>query len=65
VALLVAFQAVHPDRFEFRPASFDRLAAGAELREAILGGQRPADVWRPWSRALARFREQRHKYLLY
>jgi hypothetical protein len=49
----------------FRPQSFDRLAAGPELREAVTAGRAPADIWRGWDAALARFRVTRAKYLLY
>jgi uncharacterized protein YbbC (DUF1343 family) len=65
VALLAALHAVHPDSFRFRPASFDRLANGPALREAIRAERRPADVWKAWQEPLARFRRTRLKYLLY
>ncbi len=65
VALLAAVRAAHPDSFQFRPQSFDRLAVGSELREAVAAGRAPADIWRGWDEALARFRVTRAKYLLY
>jgi uncharacterized protein YbbC (DUF1343 family) len=65
VALLTALRAVHPDSFRFRDASFDGLAAGPELREAVLAGRRGPDIWRAWSEPLARFRRARAKYLVY
>ena len=65
VALLVALHAVHPDSFQFRGAGMDRLAAGPELRRAILAGRSLSDIWRTWSEPLAHFRRQRAKYLLY
>jgi len=65
VALLTALRAVHPDSFQFREASFDGLAAGPELREAILSGRQAPDIWRTWSEPLARFRRARAKYLVY
>jgi uncharacterized protein YbbC (DUF1343 family) len=65
VALLVALHVVHPDSFQFRAAGMDRLAAGPELRLAILAGRSPSDIWRTWSEPLAHFRRQRAKYLLY
>ena len=65
VALLAAVRATHADSFRFRPQSFDRLAAGPELREAVAAGRAPADIWRGWDAALARFRQTRAKYLLY
>lgn len=65
VALLAAIHAVHPDALRFRERSFDRLAAGPELRRAIVAGQGPAAIWGSWRPALGRFRPLRAKYLLY
>lgn len=65
VALLDALHAVHPDRFAFRPASFDRLAGGPALRAAVSREVAPADIWHGWLEGLARFRRRRLKYLLY
>jgi len=65
VALLVAIRAVHPAEFQFRAQSFDRLAAGPELRTAIEAGQSPQAIWNSWTGDLARFREARAKYLIY
>jgi uncharacterized protein YbbC (DUF1343 family) len=65
VVLLAAIRATHPDSFQFRAESFDRLAAGAALRDAITAARAPAAVWRSWAAALARFRTTRVKYLLY
>ena len=65
VALLAAIKAVHPADFQFRPQSFDRLAAGPELRTAIEAGQSPQAIWNSWTTDLARFREARAKYLIY
>ena len=65
VALLAAVRATNPRRFEFRPATFDRLAAGPDLRRA-LENDRPAwEIWARWERDLERFRTERAKYLLY
>jgi len=65
VALLAAIKAVHPADFQFRAQSFDRLAAGPELRTAIEAGQSPQAIWNSWTSDLARFREARAKYLIY
>jgi uncharacterized protein YbbC (DUF1343 family) len=65
VALLSAVRSVHPDSFQFKADGFDRLAAGPELRLAVLAGQRAPEIWRTWSEPLARFRRVRAKYLLY
>lgn len=65
VALLAALRAVHPDEFQFRAATFDRLASGPELRAAIEAGRSPQEIWNSWEQDLARFRAARTKYLIY
>jgi uncharacterized protein YbbC (DUF1343 family) len=65
VALLTALRSVHPDSFQFKADGFDRLAAGPELRLAVLAGRSAPEIWRTWSEPLARFRRVRAKYLLY
>ena len=65
LALLAAVRAVHPDSLRFKERSFDRLAAGSALREAILAGRASGAIWRSWEPALERFRGLRAKYLLY
>jgi uncharacterized protein YbbC (DUF1343 family) len=65
VALLAAIRAAHPAELQFRPQSFDRLAAGPELRQAIEAGHRAGDIWQTWEASLAQFRERRGRYLLY
>src|SRR5437899_2301880 len=65
VALIAAIRAVHPSQFQFRNDSFDRLAAGHELRMALEAGRPMGEIWKGWERDLARFREARAKYLIY
>ena len=65
VQLLVAVRAVYGKEFEFREESFDRLAGGPALREALIAGREPWEIWTAWERDLARFRTVRAKYLLY
>jgi len=65
VALLAAIRAVHPDSLRFNAARFDQLAGGSALREALLAGRTPVEVWRSWESDLERFRRERGKYLLY
>ncbi len=65
VALLAALRAVHRDSLRFNERSFDRLAAGPDLRRALVAGRPPAVIWRSWEGTLARFRGMRAKYLLY
>ncbi len=65
VALLAAVREVHPTAFQFRSESFDRLAAGPELRRALEAGRPAREIWRAWDEDLLRFRAVRAKYLLY
>ena len=65
VRLLVALHRLAPSRFEFRDAQFDRLAGGRRMRRVILEGRSGSAVTRGWSAALAKFRRERAKYLLY
>jgi uncharacterized protein YbbC (DUF1343 family) len=64
VALLVAIRAMYPTQFQFRAASFDRLAAGPDLRLGIESGKQAAEIWTPWDVDLARFQTTRARYLL-
>lgn len=65
VAVLVALRDVHGDSLVFRDATFDRLAGTSTIREAVLRGARPAEIWRDWDRALAAFVSRRGAALLY
>src|SRR2546427_576295 len=64
IALLAAIRAAHPAQFQFRAQSFDRLAAGPELRIALDGGRTVQEIWDSWKSDLERFRETRAKYLI-
>jgi uncharacterized protein YbbC (DUF1343 family) len=65
VALLAAIRAAHPDSFQFRDESFDRLAAGSALRRALLAGRSATSIAGEWASALAQFKRVRAKYLVY
>src|SRR6266850_206749 len=65
VVLLAAIRAAHPQQFQFRAESFDRLAAGPELRAAVEAGRSAREIWEAWEHDLARFRLLRAKYLIY
>jgi uncharacterized protein YbbC (DUF1343 family) len=65
VALLAAIHAAHPEQFQFRAQSFDRLAAGPELRMALEAGRSVREIWDSWNSDLERFRAARAKYLIY
>jgi uncharacterized protein YbbC (DUF1343 family) len=65
VELLHAVIAVHPDRFGWIVAHFDRLAGTALLRQALAGGEEPAAIVAGWQSALERFRTRRRAFLIY
>ncbi len=65
VALLAAIRATHPRDLKINAESFDRLAAGPDLRRALEAGRPAWQIWATWERDLARFRAARAKYLLY
>ena len=65
VHLLAALRQVHPATFAFRPAQFDRLAGGPELRVAIERGEAVSAIAARWREELNRFRERRRAFLLY
>lgn len=65
VALLTAIRASHPRELRIKPESFDRLAAGPDLRRAIEAGRPAWQIWAAWEDDLKRFQTARAKYLLY
>ena len=65
VHLLAALRTVHPQAFAFRPAQFDRLTGGPDLRLAIERGEPVATIERHWRSELERFRQHRRQFLLY
>jgi uncharacterized protein YbbC (DUF1343 family) len=65
VVLLAAIRHVHRDSLRFNAAPFDRLAAGPELRDAIVAGRSARDIVDAWSEPLDRYRRRCAKYLLY
>ncbi len=65
VRLLLAVQAIHPDRIGWIPAHFDRLAGGRSLREAIIAGRPLGEIVKGWGPAIQAFEARRERYLLY
>jgi uncharacterized protein YbbC (DUF1343 family) len=64
VYLLAAIRSVHPDRIAIG-GSFDRLAGGPTLRQALLRGDSPSDIVRGWQPAIERYRDRVKPFLLY
>jgi len=65
VHLLAVLRQTHPAAFAFRPAQFDRLAGGPELRTSIERGESVSAIAARWREELIRFRERRRAFLLY
>ena len=65
VYLLAALRSAHPGVFAFRPAQFDRLAGGPELRTAIERGEPVPTIVARWGPRLTRFKDRRRPFLLY
>jgi len=63
--LLAALRQSHPAVFAFRPAQFDRLAGGPDLRAAIERGESVSAIAARWREELKRFRSWRRDFLLY
>lgn len=64
VALLAAVQAVHPERIAIG-GSFDRLAGGSALREALRRGEAAETIVASWQDDLAAYRARIRPFLLY
>jgi uncharacterized protein YbbC (DUF1343 family) len=64
IHLLAAIRALHPDSIRIG-GSFDRLAGGPGLREALERGEHPASIVGSWGPSLAAFRERVQPFLLY
>jgi len=65
VHMLSAIRATHSTAFAFRPAQFDRLAGGPQLREDLERGLAVATIAEGWRQEVARFRQWRRPFLLY
>ena len=74
VALIAAFHACAPQRFQWREPPYeyehtklpiDILAGSSALREQIDGGVPAAEIAQSWAPAIERFDRTRQKYLLY
>lgn len=63
--LLSTIRRIHPENIGFRPASFDRLAGGTALREALLADIDPFALVRGWADARAPWLLHREPLLVY
>lgn len=68
LALIKATHDLYPDEFRFlegEPVFFDLLAGNGWIREAILAGESVENIEARWQEELARFKEERRRYLIY
>jgi uncharacterized protein YbbC (DUF1343 family) len=65
VHLLAALRAAHRNAFAFRPAQFDRLTGGPDLRTAVERREPVATIANRWREELERFKTHRERFLLY
>jgi uncharacterized protein YbbC (DUF1343 family) len=65
IRLLAAVRTVHPDRFRWVPAHFDRLAGTDRLRLAIEAGEPPEAIVAAWTAGRAAWRRELDGILLY
>jgi uncharacterized protein YbbC (DUF1343 family) len=65
IHLLATIRAVHPNRFEWLPAHFDRLAGNRRLRAQLDSAVDPELIVRGWRDELDRFAPRRRAVLLY
>jgi len=65
IYLLWAFKTTHPDKFQWRPPTIDRLSGTPAIRTMLDAGKSPEEVIATWKIGLKRFNAIRSKYLLY
>lgn len=65
VVLLSTILRVHPDRFRFTPAQFDRLAGGATLRDQLTAQVPAQEIVESWKVPRSEFERRRREFLLY
>ena len=56
---------LHPDDFEFRKGSIDRLSGSENLRTMLTKGFSPEQIFNTWQNELEEFKLLRKKYLIY
>ncbi len=65
VALLWAVNRLHADELVWNDAALDRLVATPRLKEMLLAGAEPADIFASWQAEVEAFRARSAPYLLY
>ena len=65
VAMLWAVHRLHPDRLVWNDAVLDRLAATSRLKDMIVGGKQPAEMFASWRPEVDAFSARSAAYRLY
>lgn len=65
IALVWAIKKIHPDKFEWRKETFDRLAGTHDIRLQIDKGEDLQVIFSKWKDGLDKFKKVRKKFLLY
>ncbi len=65
IYLLWSIKKNHPDKFEWRINSIDRLSGTVQVRKMLDGGKSPEEIFSTWEKNLNIFKAIREKYLLY
>ena len=65
IALLWAVNKLHADKLEWNDAILDRLVATPRLKNMLLAGKNPNEIYASWSGELAAFKKRSAPYLMY
>ena len=65
VALLWAVNKLHADKLVWNDAVLDRLVATPRLKNMLLAGNAPSEIFASWNGELAAFKKRSAPYLLY
>lgn len=65
IILIHSIMHLHPDDFEFRKGSIDRLSGSENLRTMLTKGFSPEQIFNTWQNELEEFKLLRKKYLIY
>lgn len=63
--ILRVIHILHPERFQFKDRTFDRLAGNSWIRESLLEGKQVEEIVQRWKPGLQEFKKKRERYLIY
>ena len=65
IALLWAVNKLHPDKLVWNDAVLDRLVATPRLKNMLMAGKTPNEIFASWTGELANFKKRSAPYLMY